>query len=89
MSKRDDGGPAFPLNVAIDPSGDIYNSGSVPDGRGMTLRDWFAGQALVALASVAASLPHDDTEESFSTWLAAGCYEVADAMLAERAKETP
>lgn len=39
---------------------------------GMTLRDWFAGQALAALGAV-------DAEDSS---IAKGCYALADAMLA-------
>jgi hypothetical protein len=63
-----DGGPAFPVK---------YQSG------GMTLRDYFAGQALAgflaAHAGQGVSLPEDD-------WSATRAYEIADAMLAERAK---
>lgn len=43
--------------------------------RGMTLRDWFAGQALATCA---------DLEKAKSA--AAWAYQVADAMLAERQK---
>jgi hypothetical protein len=38
-----DGGPAFPVLEAI------TNTGSTRATPGMTLRDWFAGQALVGL----------------------------------------
>ena len=55
---------AFPL---------LYQNGSVD--RGMTLRDWFAGQALVGLLAA-------------NEWVhrtgAAACYEIADKMLEER-----
>jgi hypothetical protein len=46
MSEINDGGPAFPLPPANMP-------GCVPfDGHtGMSLRDWFAGQALAGLSS--------------------------------------
>jgi len=63
-----DGGPAFP------------NDG--PDFRsnftGMSLRDWFAGQAVTGLLSTG----------DFATWgeVAEDAYAFADAMLAERAK---
>lgn len=53
--------------------------------RGMILRDWFAGQALVAWLSTFAHSkgPEADMDaESF----AADAYKIADAMLAERAK---
>ncbi len=69
-----DGGPAFPSE-----------QGHIPDGTwnqtyesGMSLRDWFAGQAL---AGTIAGL-HGVTE-SFGT-LAADSYAIADAMLAAR-----
>lgn len=44
---------------------------------GMTLRDHFAGQALTAMA---------DTDEVSPEQIATYCYQVADAMLAEREK---
>jgi hypothetical protein len=42
---------------------------------GMTLRDWFAGQAL---SGVGKHLP------DHHPWLANHCYDLADAMLAEK-----
>lgn len=71
MPKIDHGGPAFP------------NAGNqdfafYPD-RGMSLRDWFAGQQLARIAS---GWPNSDNMRK----LAANCYAMADAMLAERAK---
>jgi hypothetical protein len=47
---------------------------------GMALRDYFAGQALVKVAT-ATSL--DVSSERIAEW----CYKLADAMLAEREKE--
>lgn len=47
---------------------------------GMTLRDWFAGQALVNLADRAGSMAFDPKGA------ASIAYEFADAMLAEREK---
>ena len=61
-----DGGPAFP---------------STEDGKttalreGMSLRDWFAGQALADSASLGNTSPAD---------IAKMAYEIADAMLDER-----
>ena len=52
---------------------------------GMSLRDWFAGQALSSvIASCAADSlrPHETRERMF----AEKAYVIADAMLAERAK---
>ena len=73
MSERDDGGPAFPGVT------DRY-------GNGMTLRDWFAGQALVGLLAgrglvVRDGIPVVPTRDS----LAVAAWEMSDAMLAARA----
>jgi hypothetical protein len=59
--------PAFPNDARIQ-LGDDY--------QGMTLRDYFAGQALVA------GVENGHTYEI----MASRCYEIADAMIAERAK---
>ena len=67
-----DNPPAFP------------NTGNRFDGRiaeGMTLRDWFAGQALAGLYASET----DDTEYE-AAYAARRSYVIADAMLAERAK---
>lgn len=65
--------PAFPRFV---PEG--HYNGSV-DEPGMTLRDWFAGQALAGLASRADRDPTLD-----GGLISAGAYALADAMLKER-----
>ena len=67
MADINDGGAAFPA-VAM-----------LTSNRGMSLRDWFAGQALagmLACPNVAAPVA------KYSQW----AYQHADAMLAERAK---
>lgn len=76
MSKINNGGPAFPLQ-SIGPD-------FAPGYSGMSLRDWFAGQAL---AGELAAQDGDGfwSDESAQT-LAERCYLVADAML--KAKET-
>ena len=61
--KRDDGGPAFPCGADLQP--------------GMTLRDWFAGQALSQMPDTAAAVGRE---------VATLAYAIADAMIAERAK---
>ena len=73
----DDGGPAFPMQVKLANGTDNY--------RGMSLRDWFAGQALAGyisnhkaceqLSSVGKNTPH---------FYAVLTYAMADAMLAAR-----
>ena len=51
-------------------------------GEGMTLRQWYAGQALVGLLTQ--WKPHH------AQWFAAEAFELADAMIAKAlAKETP
>ena len=73
-----DGGPAFPCESYGIKNG---KETTVP-AQGMTLRDWFAGQAL---AGICAPL-YDD--ESPTIWkhreFAKGAYMFADAMLAAR-----
>lgn len=59
------GSQAFPYNTAW----------GTP---GMTLRDWFAGQALSRLAVMNASWPANVVPEY--------CYRIADAMIAARDK---
>ncbi len=70
----DTGGLAFPLPGMTLSDGRGYASNP-----GMTLRDWFAGQVLVGVWS-------DSTLSGTPKTIAEGCYEMADAMLAERAK---
>ncbi len=55
------------------------------DMSGMTLRDYFAGQAL---AAIVAKSPFQETPKSYSVYdkAAIGAYDYADAMLKERAE---
>ena len=70
-----DGGSAFPhRKVNLDEAGFEY----IPESSGMSLRDWFAGQALACLADPACADPCNVSEF---------CYKVADAMMAERNKK--
>ena len=64
MTPKTNGGPAFP------------SSDTQSGYQGMSMRDWFAGQALAGM-SIAT-----ETHER----LAAIAYELADAMLKQRAK---
>ena len=63
-----DGGPAFPTDSSISPF--------IKSAPGMSLRDWFAGQALTKLAC---DFSHF-TPEHAAKW----AYRVADAMLEAR-----
>ena len=87
--KRDDGGPAFPRHVVTMDGMGGYETPPAEDG--MTLRDWFAGQALASMAPVVCKPgcqyePQDGDPRSVEEFTAAVVYSLADAMLAERAK---
>jgi hypothetical protein len=75
------GGSAFPNHGT---------SASHPTGPGMTLRDYFAAQALTGWLADAAMnrimIEKTDDISKAMQMLAEGCYKVADAMLKERAK---
>lgn len=73
---KNDGGPAFPKTTGETQGGYGY----VKSAGGMTLRDYFAGQALAGF--LADSKVVDTPSE-----MARGAYKMADAMLAEREKE--
>lgn len=76
MSKKiDDGGEAFPIPG--------MEHGPVPPTPGMSLRDWFAGQALALINY--AGLRSTSTERAPIN-AARMAYELADAMIAQRKK---
>lgn len=88
MSKIDDGGPAFPLQVEapVDIGSlttTVHGSRTVATiSYGLSLRDWFAGQALVGIiASPAEIIGHPSTPRDVTAALA---YEYADAMIDAR-----
>ena len=75
--------PAFSRAASVDP---LYNGQP-----GMTLRDYFAGQALPAVLRSASAVQHTpamrEGEETVLPAIARDAYELADAMLAQRTKE--
>ena len=78
MSQTNDGGPAFPH---LDLYAGAGNSQPTPTQyNGMSLRDWFAGQAL---AGMIACPNTNGGGKDFAVY----AYKYADAMLAERQKE--
>ena len=74
----DDGGPAFPLQ-SIGPD-------FAPGYAGMTLRDWFAGQALAGMNASLTSASDWPRPEHIEV-LARHAYKQADAMLTARKRE--
>ena len=73
MSKINDGGPAFPSTIQYFPDDKNAN-----EEQGMTLRDWFAGQALAGMGV-------ECTSDEFCHSSVAECaYAYADAMLRAR-----
>lgn len=71
-SARIDGGPAFPFI--------IQDEEAIIAHTGMTLRDWFAGRAMIALMDGIAP-----TERNMEL-NAIAAFKMADAMLAERGR---
>ncbi len=70
-----DGGPAFPVADTVYPSGQTQWGSN-----GMTLRDWFAGQALAGLSAN----PREDYSGTTRDDKAVESYRQADAMIAAR-----
>lgn len=84
--RKDDGGPAFPQFDVVagerDGHGDVIDAYTTATG-GMSLRDWFAGQALSITAN---EWFFGQTMQQQPQAAAEFAYAVADAMLAERVK---
>lgn len=75
----------FPENPAAFPRED-YQCDDAPGQRGMTLRDYFAGQVLPHAASRSFGNAWGADGKEFAGLVAAYAYRIADAMLAERSK---
>ena len=72
MTQTNDGGPAFPIES---------------EGLKIGLRDWFAGQALASMDTDSRFISERFQATDFMKDVARRAYIIADAMLAERAKE--
>jgi hypothetical protein len=70
VSAVNDGGQAFPSAALFDQA--------IVDTKGMTMRDWFAGQALAGM------MAHKDSAKWTRNEVAGDCYAYADAMLKAR-----
>lgn len=77
MTTKDNGGPAFPSGFVSMGDGD-----AIAYTAGMSLRDWFAGQAIVAAA--VQGFDDDATVEQNARVAASWAYQIADAMLEAR-----
>ncbi len=75
---ENDGGPAFP-QLERDPWKQLHTETN----QGMSLRDYFAGQALAGLL---ASVQWSNSGDGFGDHIAAHASNIADAMLAARGK---
>lgn len=87
MSK-DNSGPAFPSQIRNDGEDPINGfiheeipAGTTSNYAGMSLRDYFAAKAMQAYVT-RGGYPDDGFDELISKW----AFEIADVMLAERAK---
>lgn len=76
-----DGGPAFPQHIPVSQRVDSIE-GYLKHAGGMTLRDWFAGQALIGVLKARNGFLVDVGTENVAPW----AYQVANAMLKERAR---
>lgn len=88
MTTKDNGGAAFPFSPNDHSTARMTTSG-------MSLRDWFAGQALITLGDVNPHLPSDagslrkwPEPQELAARRAKWAYLQADAMLAARALTT-
>lgn len=75
---KDTGGSAFPWE-SVGPQGEVTGSA------GATVRDWFAYGVAPTLVAICAGDPRNP-DETVAQYVARRAYEVADAMIAERAK---
>ena len=92
MSTENDGGPAFPTTPVLHVYQPDTSGVGTGCGPGMSLRDWFAGQALAGCTALQDGRFHDAKKHpSLEEWRAATrmedavwCYAMADAMLKAR-----
>lgn len=86
MDEINDGGPAFPQSISVS-----YEP--IPSCAGMTLRDWFAGQALAGITSSLAGkdimrsiveLAAEHDAEDIGVTIARSAFEYADSMIKQR-----
>lgn len=81
MTNKNTGGPAFPCETPVAGGGTYYTSG-------LTIRDYFAGQALQGLLASDAQVPLPTIEE-IAAHFAKIAFIYADAMIAQRERNKP
>ncbi len=86
MSKQNDGGPAFPKPTTLVTANEPWQPWN-EEQPGMSLRDYFAAQALNGFLSGRVTFVDNNNPNENNFAIAA--YKVADAMIAERIKERP
>ena len=77
-TQLNDGGPAFPI-----PFGQVMSD----EGKGMTLRDYFAGQALMGYLAGRNNNQSENPSNFQALKASIDCYGYADAMLAARERK--
>ena len=87
MTKINDGGPAFPFDSTIPCSCGKSLERTGEFGRGMTLRDWFAGKALQGYMAGLLSNPETFIPDLKSDQMTKTVYVIADSMLKERGND--
>ena len=89
---RQNGGPAFPARITLEH--DVEQGKDYPnyEESGMTLRQWYAGQALAGYIASSGSplrLSPDEEKMTFGEIIAHRSFLLADAMFAHEQKEQP
>lgn len=80
MTTNNEGGQAFPSHPIL------YSSADAHQAQGMSLRDWFAGQALAGICANGHTPWSPNVADIEDAEVARAAYDLADAMLAARAK---
>ena len=86
VAMKNTGGQAFPGKIDLGFKGVGYNGETqeiLKDQPGMTLRDYFAGQALVGMISIST---HSSDTGDITSQLVSASFTMADAMIAERSR---
>lgn len=86
MSEIKDGGPAFPARVSVNRDTNELQAHQFGNDdfctTGLSLRDYFAAQALAGLAG--RKFHKGDAGEGYAEWAASMAYEFADEMIKAR-----